>query len=66
MDLRNEKRLLRVNEVAERLGLRPSTVRAWLLRKRLPAVHCGRSVRIPSDWVEKFIADNTVPAREAQ
>src|SRR5215472_16515907 len=55
--------LLRVPEAAEVLHLKPSTIRAWLLRRKLPCVHCGRAVRIPVDALEKFIAENTVPAK---
>jgi excisionase family DNA binding protein len=59
------QRLLSVPETAERLGLKPATIRAWLLRrKNLPFVRCGRAIRIPSDAVEKFVQDNTVPERE--
>jgi excisionase family DNA binding protein len=58
------KKLLNVQETAEQLGIKPSTVRAWLLRRKLPCVHVGRAVRIPADAVAEFIARNTVPARE--
>jgi excisionase family DNA binding protein len=59
------QRLLSVQETAERLGLKPATIRAWQLRrKNLPFVRCGRAVRIPAEAVEQFIERNTVPARE--
>jgi excisionase family DNA binding protein len=58
-------RLLRVEEAAAFLNVKPSTVRAWLLRRRLPRVRVGtRSIRIPLEALEKLIADNTIPARE--
>jgi excisionase family DNA binding protein len=57
------QRLLSVRETADRLGLKPGTVRAWLLRrKNLPFVRCGRAVRIPAEAVDRFIATNTVRA----
>jgi excisionase family DNA binding protein len=59
------QKLLTVAEAAEALGLKPSTIRAWLLRRKLPRVNCGRAVRIPADGVAEFIERNTVPAREA-
>jgi excisionase family DNA binding protein len=60
-----EKGLLTVNQAAELLGLKASTIRAWLLRrKNLSFVRCGRSVRISVDAVDEFIRRNTVPARE--
>ena len=49
-------KLLRVNEVAERLGLRETTVRSWLADGRLPRVKIGpKAVRIPQEAVEKII-----------
>jgi excisionase family DNA binding protein len=58
------RRLLTVKEVAGILGMRASTIRAWLSQRRLPLVRCGRSVRIPGRAVAAFIEENTVPARE--
>ena len=59
------QRLLSVQETAEQLGLKPATIRAWLLRrKNLPFVRCGRAVRIPAEAVADFIERNTIPARE--
>ncbi len=57
-------RLLTVVEAAEALGLKPATIRAWLLRRKLPRVSCGRAVRIPAEAIELFIRENTIPARE--
>jgi excisionase family DNA binding protein len=58
------RQLLTVQETAERLGLKPATIRAWLLRRKLPRVNCGRAVRIPADAVERFVTANTIPAKE--
>ena len=59
------QQLLSVQETAERLGLKPATIRAWQLRrKNLPFVRCGRAIRIPAEAVERFIQRNTIPARE--
>lgn len=57
------RQLLKVREVADRLGLKEGTVRLWLAQRRLPLVRCGRAVRIPLEAVEEFIARNTIPAR---
>ena len=59
-------RLLNVEQAAELLGLKASTIRAWLLRRKLPRVSCGRAVRIPSEAIEKFIRENTIEAREVR
>jgi excisionase family DNA binding protein len=58
------KNLLTVAETAEALNIKSATVRAWLLRRKLPRVNCGRAVRIPAEAVMRFIERNTVPARE--
>jgi excisionase family DNA binding protein len=55
-------RLLTVVEAAQALGLKPATIRAWLLRRKLPRVSCGRAVRIPAESIEQFIQENTIPA----
>jgi len=62
--IENHKPLLNVQEAADRLGLKPATVRAWLLRRKLPRVNCGRAVRIPAEAIEAFVQANTIPARE--
>jgi excisionase family DNA binding protein len=57
--------LLTVPEVAERLKLKESTIRAWLLRRRLSRVRVGaRAVRIPATEIDRIIAEGSVPARE--
>jgi len=56
--------LLTVKQAAELLGLKVATVRAWLLRRKLPRVNCGRAVRIPAEAIAQFIERNTIPAKE--
>ncbi len=59
-------KLLNVMEAAELLALKPATIRAWLAKRKLPYVRCGRAIRISQDAVEKFIERNTTPAREGR
>ena len=54
--------LLNINEAAERLGIRPATVRAWIASRKIPMVKLGRCVRIPVEAINRFIESNTVPA----
>ena len=58
------KNLLTVVEAAEALNLKVSTVRAWLAKRKLPRVNCGRAVRIPAEAIAEFIERNTIPARK--
>jgi len=57
------KNLLTVAETAEALNLKVSTVRAWLAKRKLPRVNCGRAVRIPAEAITQFIERNTIPAK---
>lgn len=56
--------MLTVRQASDRLGLRESTIRAWIAQRRIGVVRLGRAVRIPSDEVERLIAENTIPARK--
>jgi excisionase family DNA binding protein len=57
-------KLLSIKEASELLALKPATIRAWLLRRKLPRVKCGRAVRIPAEAIAQFIERNTIPAKE--
>ena len=39
--------LLTVAQAAERLGLKPATIRFWIWRRKIRFVRIGRAVRIP-------------------
>jgi excisionase family DNA binding protein len=56
--------MLNVKQAAERLGLRESTLRAWIAQRRIGVVRLGRAVRIPNEEVARLIAEGTIPARE--
>ena len=45
-----------VEEVAERMRLRPATIYRLIRGRILPAVHLGRVVRVPASALEAFIA----------
>jgi excisionase family DNA binding protein len=56
--------LLTVAQAAERLAIRPSTVRSWLGKGLLPKTKCGRCTRVSADAVEAFISAHTTrPSR---
>jgi excisionase family DNA binding protein len=57
--------LLRVEEAAELLAVKPSTVRAWLLRRKLKKVRVGsRAIRVPATEITRIIQEGEIPARE--
>ena len=58
------QKLVRISTAAELLGVRPSTLRDWFLkRKNLDFVKCGRAVCVTEESIQRFIAANTIPAR---
>jgi excisionase family DNA binding protein len=57
--------MLTVEEAALELGIKESTCRSWLLRRKLECVRLStRCVRIPAEEVARLIRENTVPRRE--
>ncbi len=58
--------LLKVEEAASLLRLRPSTVRAWILKRRIPFVKLGGRVFLKRADCEALIAASVVPARDGR
>ena len=59
------RKLLTVDQAAECLGVKPATIRSWILRReKLEVVKVGRLVRITERSIQKLIDDNTIPPRE--
>lgn len=56
-------RLLRVVEVAERLGLQPSTIRRMIMEKRIDVVRpTPRSVRVAESTIDAIVVKGYRPA----
>ena len=53
-----DDRLLTIKEASEQLGLRESTLRKWVLQKRIGYHKLGRSIRISAEAVSKMIRDS--------
>ncbi len=58
----NREELVTVEETARRLGLKESTIRAWIARRRLSYTKLGRAIRIPSSEIERLINAGFVPS----
>lgn len=56
-------KMLTVNECADRLGMKPPTIRLWISKRKIGHVKLGRSVRVPEQECDRLIQENTVPAR---
>jgi len=52
-------RLLKLEEVARRLGLARSRVYMMARLGDLPVVRIGRSIRVPEEALDKWIAEKT-------
>jgi len=55
--------LLTIAEAAAALRLKPSTIRAWILDRRIPFCKIGRLVRIRRADVEGLIAASVIPSK---
>ncbi|HEY6343229.1 MAG TPA: helix-turn-helix domain-containing protein [Bryobacteraceae bacterium] len=58
-------KLLDIPTTAERLGVKPSTVRFWIWQRKIEFVKVGRAVRIPESEIERIIERGTIPALAA-
>ena len=63
MNTDQQVELLTVPETAKVLRLTVSTIRAWILQRRLPFVRLGRRVFIQRVDVDALIARSLVPSR---
>jgi len=55
-------RLLTLQQTAERLGLKLSTVRFWVWQRRIDTVRIGRAVRVSEETIVQLIQRGRVPA----
>ena len=49
-------RILTVEQAAEKLQVKPKTVRAWLRAGKIPGRKIGRVYRVPEDELEAYVA----------
>ena len=53
-----DQKLLTIREASQRLGLRESTLRKWILQKRIAHHKLGRAVRLSANVVEAMIRES--------
>jgi excisionase family DNA binding protein len=58
-------KLLKTDEAAELLGIRPWTLRGWVSEGRVPYVKLGRLVRFDDKRLEEWIAMNCIEPRDS-
>ena len=61
MEQRTE--LLRPAEMADMLRMKESTIRSWILKRRIPFVRLGRRVFIRRSDIDELIAKNVIMPR---
>jgi excisionase family DNA binding protein len=49
-----------IDEAAQRLRLKPQTVRRWVFLRKVDYVKVGGAVRIPKSEIERVISEGTV------
>jgi excisionase family DNA binding protein len=57
-------RVVSVDRAAQLLALRPSTIRAWIARRKIASIHLGRRVMIPIDAIDGLLSEGLMPARK--
>jgi excisionase family DNA binding protein len=60
----SEPNLLTLPEAAPLLRLKVSTLRAWVLRRKLPYIKMGARVLLRRADIDALIADSLVPATQ--
>jgi len=61
-----ESQLLTVKEAAARLRLQPTTIRAWILNRKIQYVKIGGRVFIRSADIDTLIDQNLIPVEQIQ
>jgi excisionase family DNA binding protein len=62
LNMNTDTELLNVDEAAAYLRIKPPTVRAWILRRKIGVVRLGRSVRLRKNDLDLLIESGTTPA----
>jgi|AP95_1055475.scaffolds.fasta_scaffold10794_2 excisionase family DNA binding protein len=52
-----QNQLRSVNQVAESLTVKESTIRSWIFQRRIPTKKIGRCVRIEQSVVDKILEE---------
>ena len=61
---REVKRLNKIPEGAEKLGISPKTLWAWIGARRIGVHRVGRAVRIPESEIQRILSEGYCPPVE--
>lgn len=56
-------KLYTIRAAAERLAIKPATLRFWIWTNRVEYIKVGRGIRISDDTIQTVIERGTVPAK---
>ncbi|MGO9094760.1 MAG: helix-turn-helix domain-containing protein [Bryobacteraceae bacterium] len=63
--MRTNTQRLNIQDAADYLGVRPSTIRQWVWRSKIDVVRIGRCIRIPRQALDRIIEEGTTPAQNS-
>ena len=58
------ERLLSIQEVAERLGVKQATIYSWTHQRKIPYVKAGRLLKFERQAIDAWIEKNRVESRD--
>ena len=58
------RRLLNVEEVAQMLDMRTSTIYKWVSQRRIPFVKCGRLTKFDLQRIDEWIKESSVEEKK--
>ena len=57
-------RLITIQELSDRLQIKPSFIRKLVFQRRLPVIRVGRCLRFKPTAIEAWLAERSTPARD--
>jgi excisionase family DNA binding protein len=60
----DENSLLKIEDFAAALRVKPSCIRRWILERRITTVKVGRLVRIPTGEVDRIVRSGLRPFQQ--
>ena len=58
-------KLFSVEQAADAWSIKPATVRAWVLSRKITSYRLGRAVRISEEEIERVLHEGLRPAKKA-
>lgn len=64
MKTMNRPRNYNVSEAAELLGIKPRTIRDWVLLRKIEYIRIGRAIRISEAEIDRILNEGRVPVKK--